>query len=432
MELTTNWKQIENTYAQMNDERSYYVVIHGKYTLGADGTATINFAFQVNSSGSEGCSISGNYFNLTLNGTPKSAGPLSYYVPSKNNSTGLLGTLSFPVSYDANGQYRNKSVSWRLSGGDGSYSGGGTMSDAGTGWESAVVSLPDIDKNASASINGVSIASDGLDGNAVASVSKLSVSVTLSNVRDAYISWSGSGLNDQRINLSPTYVSSETLVGTMSSKLPANASDYTINFKLYYKNNRSSTYSSTQETTFTVRGYTLPTYGQGTYTQRCDASGTADAQGEYGMLYLDWVIASVNGANYMTADPVVKLNGTTLVNGDNCVITGSIASRYFQYIFPLNLETEGSLEITLADRIATITINQLSVPKSIMPLSLYQSATAVGTTIGQMATQDGFRVMIPFYLKADGVSTVYNIYIDSDGVLHVGGYTVQYVGGNPV
>ena len=380
--------------------------------------------------GEMSANVSGVTFTAWVNGASQVAYNTSISFPKGGLGSGP--SLSFTVTYDsASGRWDNKNVSMTLSGGSGRYSNGEYL-DTGSmeGTLSVSVSLPAIDPAPTVAINGVSILSGDLSGNAVASVSKLRVNITYKNTRSMSIKWVGAGIDSGNKSISVSYsTSDQTKNYDMDVNVPPSSSDYTLKFTVTYGNNTLSNQTKTYN--YAINGYWLPTYDNGTYTQRCDVNGNADAQGEYGRLYLKWKFASINGANAMSSISV-KLNGTTLVNGQNCVITGSISAGYLNYIFPLTLSTQGDLSIIMTDLITTVTIDNLAVPKSIMALSLYQNNTDVGVTIGRMATQAGFYEALDFYLKGKDHGTFYELSIDTNGVLYVNGNPVAYTSGGSV
>lgn len=345
---------------------------------------------------------------------------------------GTVNEVSYLVNYNSTtGQYRNQTLKVAFTSSKATW--GNSESFDGQVYDSpqsTTVNLPDVDPAPTVTINSVSILSGGLSGNAVASVSKLRVNITYKNTRTMLIKWVGSGIDSGNKIINVSYsASDQTLNYDMDVNVPPSSSDYALRFTVTYGNNTLSNQTKTYD--YTIRGYWLPTYDNGTYTQRCDVNGNADAQGEYGRLYLKWKFASINGANAMSSISV-KLNGTTLVNGQNCVITGSISAGYLNYIFPLALNTQGDLSIIMTDLITTVTIDNLAVPKSIMALSLYQNNTDVGVTIGRMATQAGFYEALDFYLKGKDHGTFYELSIDTNGVLYVNGNPVAYTSGGSV
>ena len=360
----------------------------------------------------------------TVNASGFSSGSMGL----SSNSSVTLGPKQ--LTYASNGTL-SYSVSMSISGvSDPTWRGDTATYDADpTGTASANLVFPNIDPTPTISITGVSIVSGGYNNQAIASISKIRVAVSYQNIRNSLnYEWSGAGQNGTG-SVAVSY-SSTAQSTTFDINVPANSDNYTLTIKVGGANNSFNI--KTPDYSYSVKGYYLPYYTSETYTMRCDVNGNADSQGEYGRLYLKWATCLIDNTNTLV-NCTVKLNGTVLVNGQNCVITGSIANGYLNYIFPLQLNTQGDLGITFQDHILTAPeITSLAVPKSIMPLSLYQDNTNVGITIGRMSTSAGFYEALDFYLKGKNHGTFYEIYIDTSGNLHVGSYTVQYVGGNPV
>ena len=396
------------------NDRTFQVKAYYQTTsnpLKVNVTVQLVFESNGNVSGSGTCNV---------NGTPVG---FSF----SRNSTSNIRT--FEVSYNSSGQSKDNGLSVSLSNMSARWSDGSSFDASPENDVSTTYDLPNIDPIPSVSITGISIVSGGYNSQAIASISKIRVTVLYTNIRNTLnYQWSGAGQTGTG-SVSVTYSQSEN-TATFDINVPANSDNYTLTVKASGSNNTSSATSS--DYNYAVKGYFLPYYTSQTYTMRCDVNGNADAQGEYGRLYLKWATCLIDNTNTLI-NCTVKLNGTVLVNGQNCVITGSISAGYLNYVFPLQLNTQGDLGITFQDHILTAPeITALAVPKSIMALSLYQNNTDVGVTIGRMATQAGFYEALDFYLKGKDHGTFYELSIDTNGVLYVNGNPVAYTSGGSV
>lgn len=188
----------------------------------------------------------------------------------------------------------------------------------------------------------------------------------------------------------------------------------------YFANGRSNaTYVSKS---ITVYPYHLPrlflnSTGEVSYVSRCQQNGTPDGLGNYGHLHLVWDVAKINttgsGIINTLQNCVVILNGGTTLSPTG----GSLESGYLDYIFPLAVETQGNLEITLTDTRKSNTITGLSVPKGSMPMSLYDGGGGTGVAFGRMATQEGLWCYMPIYIQSatNGSSKMFRLKIDDNG-----------------
>ncbi len=387
--LTTNWQQIGN-YVKFYDESSYYYYYYAKYTKTGATTATVSVSFRTYGTGSETCSCSGATFYCTLNGVSKSVGTGGFSV-NRKSFAGYYAQIDFPVEYDQQtGTWENKSISFRIGGGSGTYSGGeGLSTCASLSTISGSVTLPAIDPSPSASISSVAIQSDGYQNQVVASVTTLRATMAFAHAQQATLTVTGAGITTN-YPISVTKASSETL--TQDFAVPASSDDYTLAFTLTASNDTASVQATSSKA---VKGYFLPTDGNATYTRRCDEYGNADTNGEYGRLYLTWNVAQIYETLPNTLQScVVKLNNNTIT-----ATSGSIASGYLDFIFPLAVNVQGNLEVTFTDKILSNVITSLVVPKQTMPLSLYQNGNSVGVSVGRMATSSGFWCYEEFYLK---------------------------------
>lgn len=334
---------------------------------------------------------------------------------------------SFSVAYDpATGQARNKSLSVSLSSMSARWSDGTPFDATPQNSVSVTFNLPDIDPAPTIASKSLAIQSRGFHNLAVASITTLRFTASVTYAKSATLTVTGAGITNT-YSLTVAGASSETI--TKDFVVNPSTDNYQITATLSISND---TGSASEVSTFNVRGYHLPTYGSATYTARCLQDGTPDSQGEYGRLYLTWSIAPVDTSNPNTLQAcTVKLNGTQIT-----ATSGSIASGFLDFIFPLAVNVQGNLNVYFADEIYNNTITSLVVPKSIMPLSLYQSGDSVGVSVGRMATSDGFWCYEEFYLKQSGGTKVFNVAIDGSGNMTItdvsGTLSMNYVSGDTI
>ena len=426
--LTTSYQQIGGT-VKFYDESSYYYYMYAKYSKVGATRAQISVCFRTFGTGSEKASCSGATMNYSLTGIvgTKTAGSGSFSV-NRRAYSGDIGTYTFTVDYDSQtGKYENKTLTGWVTGGSGSYSGGGSLGTcASEGSISGTISLPPIDPSPTIVSRNLAIQSNGFHSLAVASITTLRFTASVTYAKSATLTVTGAGITNT-YSLSVTGASSETI--TKDFVVNPSTDNYQINATLSISNDTGNVSGAS---TFNVRGYHLPTYGSATYTARCLQDGTADSQGEYGRLYLTWSIAPVDTSNPNTLQTcTVKLNGTQIT-----ATSGSISQGYLDFIFPLPVNVQGNLNVYFADEIYNNTITSLVVPKSIMPLSLYQSGDSVGVSVGRMATSDGFWCYEEFYLKQSGGTKVFNVAIDGSGNMTItdvsGTLSMNYVPGDTI
>ncbi len=408
--LTTSEQQIGGTLKFAGDN-SYYYYFYSWYERLTSTTARIYFAFKTYGTGSETCSCSGATFHATLDGEEKTASSGSFTVYRRSFSA-KYAEISFDVTYDTStGTWANKSVRCWVTGGSGTYSGGGSLGSNGcasVGNTSDTVSLPAIDPAPSATISSITVLnSTSYQGQNVASYTQFRVAMSFGYAQQATLTLSGAGITTN-YTVPVTKASSESF--NYDFTVPASSSNYTLSFTLTAQND---TNSATATTTRSIKGYFLPTYdtspSNSTYTIRCDSNGEPDSQGEYGRLYLTWSVATVYSTTPNTLQScTVKLNGTTIA-----ATSGSIANGYLDFIFPLAVNVQGNLEVTFTDRITSNVITSLVVPKSTMPLSMYQSGDSVGVSIGRMCTESGLWVYEQMHYKDPNSTSVYSIVIES-------------------
>lgn len=411
---------------KFKDEGSYYYYYYAYYTDVSTTRKTVHFKVRtIGATRENSASISRATFNVSLTGYSVSSVTGSFTVYKNWVQADALET-SVDVDYNTTtGKWGPVSVSLSMSGGSGTYDDGQSMSTAAS--LSAVtntISLPDIDPAPTVEITGVTVQSNGYNGNAVAAISTLQASMSFKYASTATLTVTGVGIT-KTYTINVTKAASETKTQNIPLTDFVSSSNFTLSLSLAVANN---TYTASTSATKAIKGYHLPTYGSSTYTRRCDSSGNADSNGSYGRLYLTWSVTTIDTSNPNTLQSyLVKLNGTTITPS-----SGSIANGYLNFIFPLAVNVQGNLEVTLTDKIRSNIITSLVVPKQTMPLSLYQSGDSVGVSVGRMATSDGFWCYEEFYLKGQGHTTVYNIGVDSNGVLNVDGNPVAYTSGSQI
>ena len=325
------------------------------------------------------------------------------------NSTSALAAIEVPYNA-ATGQSKNNALKVQLSNMSAQWGDGTSFDASPQNIVNTTYDLPDIDPLPTTTISSVVIQSNGYEGQVVASVTTLRVTMSFAYAKQATLTVNGAGITTN-YTLSVTKASSETL--TQDFIVPGYSIDYTLSLTLTASNDTGTVQITT---TKAVKGYYLPIYGPGTYTTRCDSSGVADINGEYGRLYLTWDVAEIYSTIPNTLQTcVVELNGTAIT-----VTDGSIAQGFLDFIFPLAVNVQGNLEVTLTDEILSNVITSLVVPKQTMPLSLYQSGDSVGVAIGRMATSAGLWIYEQMYYKDPSGTSVYPVEIE-DGYLVVSG-----------
>ena len=409
--LTTSYQQIGEA-VKFSGDASYYYYMFAKYTKTSATTAKISICFRAYGTGSETCACSGATMHYTLNGTTKTKASGSFSVPRWNYG-GDAGTCEFDVTYANDGTWANKSIDGWVTGGNGTYSGGGTIGTcASAAHITGTVSLPAIDPVPTCAISGVSIQSGAYNGNAVSMISTLRVSMNFTYAQSAVLTVTGAGIT-RTYTIAVTKASSESKTQDIPLTEFASSSDFNLSFSLQATNDTGNATASSSKA---VKGYFLPRYATQTYTRRCDSQGNADSQGDYGRLYLKWDVATVDSSNPNTLQTcVVKLNGTVIT-----ATSGSIALGYLDFIFPLAVNVQGNLEVVLTDLISSNTITSLVVPKSTMPLSMYQSGDSVGVSIGRMCTESGLWIYEPMHYKDPSSTSIYDIIVE-DGYLKASG-----------
>ena len=284
---------------------------------------------------------------------------------------------------------------------------------------SVAYSLPDIDPVPTVQISSITAISGTFGSNNlwIGGKTKVRVAMTFSHMASATLQMTAGGVTT---NLA-TFTDNKTsgCVKTYDLTLPniesLDGTTFPVVFKITASNDTGSA-SATQ--TINPYKYQKPIYDSSrTIKYRCDVNGTQMSQGEYGYLKLYWNVSAISGNALQSGN--VKINGTTLT-ASNCVsFRQNISDGYFEYIFALPVNTQGNITTYLQDGIDENTQTSMAIPQGIMPLSLYQSGSSVGATVGRIATETGFRVYLPFYLLGDDGFTVYQIHVDANGELQV-------------
>ena len=387
--------------AQQYGELSQYYYYWAWYSKLSSTSARIYVRYCVYNTGSESVGYSGTMY-CSIDGSEKHQN--TSYSASAKSITGLYGSLYWDVNWNTStGKWENKQIKIWFT---------GNMQSTNPYQLTNTISLPDIDPIPSIVSRSSAIQANGFHNLAVASISTIRYTATVSYARSAVLTVTGAGITNT-YNLTVTKASSETI--TQDFIAPPSTQNYTLTMTLTVSNDTGTYTGNLKDLTRSINGYSLPTYANTTYTTRCRSDGTADSQGEYGRLYLTWTIAPVDTSNPNTLQTcTVKLNNTTI-----SATSGSIANGYLDFIFPLAVNVQGNMEVYFVDQIYHNTITSLVVPKSIMPLSLYQSGDSVGVAIGRMATDSGFWCYEEFYLKESGGTNVYHISVNSSGQLVV-------------
>lgn len=280
-------------------------------------------------------------------------------------------------------------------------------------------SLPDIDPVPSAEISSITALSGTFGNNNlwIGGKTVVRITCTFSYMLNATLKMTAGGVTT---NLT-TFTDNKAIgsVKTFDLILPniesLDGTTFPVLFEITASNNTGSV--SDSETVNPYK-YQSPIYDSSrTIKYRCDRNGNQLSQGEYGYLKLYWKISAITGNALQEGS--VKINGTTLT-ASNCVLfSQNIANGYFEYIFALPVNTQGDITTYLRDSISDNTQTSMAIPKGIMPLSLYQSGSSVGVTVGRIATEPGLKVYLPFYLLGDDGYTVYHVHVDSNGNLCV-------------
>ena len=390
--LSTTYQSLG--YFTCQEGSNYRFYVKAKYSVTVGGTADIHISLNFT-----GANVSGTGRATVNSGTAES------FSFSRNAESELS---TYRITYASDGTSTDNSLTIALSNMSATWPDGTSFNAKPTRSSlSFTFDLPPIDQRISISLNAVSGFSNTFHSFPVAGISSFDASLSLRYARTAYIEATGAGISETYV-LSPTYVANEII--TQSVHVFPSNSDYSLNIKYQASNNRESMYGTR---TYAIKGYSVPTFANGTYTRRCDSSGNSDPNGEYGRLYLTWTVTEVDPDDPNTLQLcTVKLNNTVISK-----TAGSIQDGYLDYIFPLAQNVQGNLEIYLEDEISNNTITSLVVPKSTMPLSLYQNGNSVGVAIGRMATQSGFWCYEQFYLKSstNNSSKIFNIQVDDNG-----------------
>lgn len=217
-----------------------------------------------------------------------------------------------------------------------------------------------------------------------------------------------------------TRIDNNTIKITNVISTPAEENSYTLSIWVKVTNRYGGSVSEYKR--ITINPYHLPRLflnrtGEVSYVSRCQQDGTPDGLGDHGHLHLVWDVSKINTTgsgviNTLQSCTVVLNGGTTLEPSG-----GSIDAGYLDYIFPLAVETQGNLTVTLTDTRKSNTITGLSVPKGSMPLSLYDAGGGTGVAFGRMATQEGMWCYMPLYIQSctSGSSKMFRLKIDDNG-----------------
>lgn len=411
--LTKNYER-EIEWNSLAADESFYWHYKLKYAdISGSNNKRIYVKAFVMRTGDENISISNVTLHVALNGAEKASNTGSASTSGKNTDNGSGVEASFEVAYDSGGTWSNKLIRCWMTGGSASYSSSGNAgsgaSNNARGDGQGYVSLPVIP---TATVSSALYQYD-FHEYAVAGHSKIQVTVNYNNAKKIEVSYISSITSGPYTILNVG--TAQSGVKTHVFTVPSSASDYNLTVSVKITNDNGST---TIQAIQPVKGYSLPTYNSATYTVRCRQDGTADSQGEYGKLHLAWSnsgsnpsITPVDTSNRNSLQTLlvkVSRNGTeeTLFNGS------APSAGYLDLIFSLAVNVQGDMIVKFTDQIDNNTVTSLVVPKSTMPLSMYQSGDDVGVAIGRMATEGGFWVYEQMYLKDPSSTTIYRIYIE--------------------
>ncbi len=288
---------------------------------------------------------------------------------------------------------------------------------------------PNIFKPVINSFSAIALQSGGWNGYPVAGEAVMQVAtVTFGNAVSSdpnnyfyvytSISGGGGGYNDKEV----TRVNNNTIKITNIVTPTSEESSYTLSVTVSITNRYGAKVEQTKSVT--IYPYHLPRLvlnqsGAVSYVARCQQDGSADGLGTYGHLHLVWDVSKINTTGSGTVN--ILQSATVVLNGGTTLSpkSGSISAGYFDYIFPLAIETQGNLSIILTDTRKTNTITGLCVPKGSMPLSLYDDGSNVGVAFGCMATSQGAWMYMPFYIQSatSGSTKMFRLCVYDDGTI---------------
>lgn len=247
------------------------------------------------------------------------------------------------------------------------------------------------------------------NGLALAGISTISSTLNTSHLNSS----DKATLNDPKLILgNDNYLSSNnavTLSGTTvtsTDTVPTSDESYHIWFKGYIQDSRyvyqdgargSLPWAiSTQDKPTYVESakvlvypYALPTYDPNyTYVNRCASSGRPDGAGNYARIHIAYAISTFDGTNKL-----VSISGKVSGSKIDPINSNYKTVGYADYIISIASSDEATVTFTIIDTICnalnmTSTFT-LKIPKTTLPLSLFDDGTNRGTAFGQMATRVG-------------------------------------------
>lgn len=130
--------------------------------------------------------------------------------------------------------------------------------------------------------------------------------------------------------------------------------------------------------------------------ERCQSDGTADPMGAYAKVVCSWSITQISTDNQIsgTIDILKSTNGTSYTTIKQQSVSANTYSGSFNVITALAVSTQGFFYATISDKLSSVTSVIKTVPKAILPLSLYDNGSNVGAAIGQMSSDEGFHVYL--------------------------------------
>lgn len=219
---------------------------------------------------------------------------------------------------------------------------------------------------------------------------------------------------------------SGTLLYTAQNTTSAATTSFSMTFPIsvataYLKATITDSRGRTASVTRTVTAVSYQQPQISLTAERCQSDGTADPMGAYAKVVCNWSIAQISTDNQVsgTIDILKSTNGSSYTTIKQQSVSANIYSGSFNVITALAVSTQGFFYVTISDKLSSVTSVIKTVPKAVLPLSLYDNGSDVGAAIGQMSSDKGFHV----YLETEHRNHFVAPQI-SAGNTAVGGYTV--------
>lgn len=138
---------------------------------------------------------------------------------------------------------------------------------------------------------------------------------------------------------------------------------------------------------------------------RCNANGTLNPVGNYINVEVTWSITQIGTHNQVTENlkTYLSTNGGSFAQVNFQAVSGY--SGVVTFVTALNGGYPGVLYSTLKDSIsAQVQSNLKAVPKTSIPLSMYDDGTDLGVTFGGIAAAGGFNSYLPAQFSLDGTT----------------------------